>query len=290
MLAIVIPYYKLTFFRKTLESLAAQTDQRFNVYIGNDASPEDPRELLKEFEGKFNFKYKKFDKNLGSISLTKQWERCVAMIRQEEWFMILGDDDYFSSNVIEEFYKNIETAAEKDISVIKLNSTIVDENNNIQLEKKPEPFIKKAVAHFFDKFGNEGRSSLSEHIFRKSQYEKFGFYDFPFAWHSDDLALLEFSDYGDILFLEKSKCFVRISAESITGDKVKYKLQKQKASQMFFDRICLNLNKFSQTEKRKLFDIIQWHEKDKNFKIKIPNKIFEYIKCYGFIKALKILL
>ena len=53
MLAIIIPYYKLTFFRETLDSLAAQTDQRFHVYIGNDASPEDPTNLLEEFEGKF---------------------------------------------------------------------------------------------------------------------------------------------------------------------------------------------------------------------------------------------
>lgn len=39
MLAIVIPYYKITFFEDTLESLAHQTDKRFKVYIGDDASP-----------------------------------------------------------------------------------------------------------------------------------------------------------------------------------------------------------------------------------------------------------
>lgn len=38
MLAIIIPYYKFTFFEATLQSLANQTDQRFKVYIGDDAS------------------------------------------------------------------------------------------------------------------------------------------------------------------------------------------------------------------------------------------------------------
>lgn len=38
MLAIVIPYYKYTFFEATLISLKNQTDKRFNVYVGNDAS------------------------------------------------------------------------------------------------------------------------------------------------------------------------------------------------------------------------------------------------------------
>lgn len=288
-LGIIIPYYKLTFFRETLESLAAQTDQRFTVYIGNDASPENPEELLKEFEGKFHFKYQKFENNLGATSLTKQWERCIEMMGDEEWFMILGDDDCLSENVVEEFFNNKKTINLNAISVIKLNSAVVDAENKIQFHKKPEPLLKLSTSHFFDKFGKEGRSSLSEHIFRKSKYEKYGFRDFPFAWHSDDLALLEFSEFGEILFLEKAKCFVRVSSESITGNKDKYKAQKRNASKMFFDFVCKNLNKFSTNEKRRLFDIIQWHEKDKNFKIEIPNKFFEYLKCYGFFKTLKIL-
>ena len=37
-LAIVIPAYKAAFFERTLESIALQTDQRFRVYIGDDAS------------------------------------------------------------------------------------------------------------------------------------------------------------------------------------------------------------------------------------------------------------
>ena len=46
MLAIVIPYYKIIFFEKTLESLAQQTDKRFRVYIGDDASPDSPEKLF----------------------------------------------------------------------------------------------------------------------------------------------------------------------------------------------------------------------------------------------------
>jgi len=55
MLAIVIPYYKLTFFEATLQSLADQTDKRFKVYIGDDASPENPSRLLERYQGKFDF-------------------------------------------------------------------------------------------------------------------------------------------------------------------------------------------------------------------------------------------
>ncbi|OOV29296.1 hypothetical protein BXU11_05095 [Flavobacterium sp. LM5] len=93
MLAIIIPYYKLTFFEATLQSLAAQTCQDFKVYIGDDASPENPAMLLEKYKGKFDFVYHRFATNLGGTSLTKQWERCITLSGNEEWLMILGDDD-----------------------------------------------------------------------------------------------------------------------------------------------------------------------------------------------------
>jgi GT2 family glycosyltransferase len=55
MLAIIIPYYKLTFFLATLESLANQTDNRFTVYIGgDDNSTESPLAVLGNYEHKIN--------------------------------------------------------------------------------------------------------------------------------------------------------------------------------------------------------------------------------------------
>jgi glycosyltransferase involved in cell wall biosynthesis len=52
MLAIIIPYYKLTFFDATLESLANQNDNRFTVYIGDDNSTESPLAVLGNYEHK----------------------------------------------------------------------------------------------------------------------------------------------------------------------------------------------------------------------------------------------
>ncbi|OAZ05413.1 glycosyltransferase family 2 protein [Flavobacterium succinicans] len=106
MLAIIIPYYKLTFFEATLQSLAAQTCQDFKVYIGDDASPEKPTELLEHFQGQFDFVYHRFEFNLGGVSLTQQWERCIALSDNEPWLMILGDDDVLGENVVEAFYNN----------------------------------------------------------------------------------------------------------------------------------------------------------------------------------------
>lgn len=289
-LAIIIPYYKLVFFQECLRSLELQTDQRFTVYIGNDASKENPEDLLKEFAGKFNFLYKKFEKNLGSTSLTKQWDRCIDLMQGEQWFIILGDDDYLSELCVEEFYRNKEIAEKEKIAVIKMNSAIVNEHGIVLSEKKPEPLIKSSILHFFDKYIDEGRSSLSEHIFKKSAYKKHGFTEMPFAWHSDDLALLEFSEFGNIMFLREPKCFVRISSESISGNPDQNKREKWLASKLFFDRICKNLQFFDKAQRIRLFELIEWHEKHKQIKIRIPNKIYEFYKSYGWggiIKAIK---
>ena len=113
MIAIVIPYYKFAFFEETLKSLANQTNKNFMVYIGDDASPEDPTSLLQNYKDKFEFIYYRFENNLGSKSLVKQWERCIAMTQGEEWIKILGDDDVIGNYVVESFYKNYEKISQK---------------------------------------------------------------------------------------------------------------------------------------------------------------------------------
>ena len=55
-LAIVIPAYKAKFLPKTLDSIAAQTDKRFCVYIGDDCSPEDIGSIVEPYKGKFGLR------------------------------------------------------------------------------------------------------------------------------------------------------------------------------------------------------------------------------------------
>ena len=104
MLAIIIPYYKITFFEATLQSLLSQTDNRFKVYIGDDASIESPLVLLEKYQNRIDFNYNRFQVNYGSFSLVKQWNRCLEMINDEEWVMFLGDDDVLQNNVVSEFF------------------------------------------------------------------------------------------------------------------------------------------------------------------------------------------
>lgn len=258
MLAIVIPYYKLTFFRETLASLAAQTDKRFHVYIGDDASPEDPGLLLEEYKGRFGFAYKRFDQNLGGESLTKQWERCIAMTRGEEWLLILGDDDLLGKNAIEMFHQNI-TEAGKLSNVVRYATQLIDENSQPISDIYYQPKFENAIDSYFRKQKGENRSSLSEHVFRTSQVLKQKFRNFPLGWCSDDFAVLDFSAGKPIYSLNDELVYVRISTINISGQKTNNKIKAEAIEKSTYTFI-----------------------KDYHHKIPADKKIF-YIKLYDHL-------
>lgn len=216
MLAIVVPYYKLTFFEATLLSLSNQTDKRFNVYIGDDASIENPSNLLKKFKGNFNFVYHRFVNNLGGRSLTQQWERCIALSGNEEWIMILCDDDILGKNVVEVFYNKYAEFIGKT-NLVRFASKQINEKTKIDSEIFRNPKWEKSSDFYIKKQKGEVRSSLSECIFSRSVFQKFGFRNYPLAWHSDDLAWIEFADSKLVYAINEAVVEFRMSFENISG-------------------------------------------------------------------------
>jgi glycosyltransferase involved in cell wall biosynthesis len=243
MLAIVIPYYKNAFFRECLESLVKQTNKNFNLYICNDASPEDPEQLIEEYKNRLNLTYHKFQENLGGKSLTKQWDRCLQLAGDEEWIMILGDDDILGEKVVASWYQSREEA-EENTNVFRFASVIIDAQSNSVSEKYMHPIFEKPADSFYRRFTGKTRSSLSEHIFRKSSYTKYGFLNFPLAWHSDDRAWLDFSEGKPIFTINRATVFIRNSTLNISGRTDNFE-DKIKASILFYEYLI--------TQKKRLF-------------------------------------
>lgn len=241
-LAIVIPFYKIDYFDITLESLALQTDKRFNVYIGDDASPHNLKKLLKQYKGKFKFTYNRFQYNLGGQSLVKQWCRCIDLTQGEPWIMILGDDDYLEDNLVENWYNEYLNFSGKS-NVIRFATKPIDLINNNVSKQYFHPKWESSSDFFKRKFLGETRSSLSEYIFKREVFELYGFYDYPLGWHSDDRAWLEFSNHLPIFSINKSFVFIRISTASITG-KSNNLNEKRKATIEFYRFIILKKNFF----------------------------------------------
>ena len=238
-LAIIIPFYKKKYFHRTLESLKNQSNRNFSVYIGDDNSPENITGFLTEFSGFFDFKYHKFDKNLGGNNLVAQWDRCIALSEKEEFLMILGDDDVLGENVVEEFYRFIENAKYGDINVIRFASQLIDEVDTKISDVYENPKVEKAADSFMRVIKGEGRSSLSEHIFSRKSYEKHTFKSFPVAFGSDNVAWLEFPEMGNIYSINHAKVFVRISSEHLSSSKDSTLALKRKEGIHLFTRYII---------------------------------------------------
>lgn len=217
MIGIIIPFYKLTFFKATLQSLVAQTDKRFKVYIGDDASPEDCSVLLQQFQGQIDFKYHRFDANLGAISLTQQWERCIALSNDEQWLMILGDDDVLDDNCVASFYANEVEIKENKSNVIRYACKVINAQGNVFLGPYFHPKLELASDFYCRKVKNLTRSSLSEYIFKKEVFNQYKFVNYPLAWHSDDKAWLDFSENKPIYTINEAIVYVRFSEINISG-------------------------------------------------------------------------
>ncbi len=252
MLAIVIPYFKKFFFEETLISLANQTDKRFVVYIGDDASEENPKDLLEKMIGKFVFYYQKFDENLGSKSLTKHWDRCLLMTKNEPWLMVLGDDDVLGSNVVSSFYENLQKVVSKKINVIRFSSLVFDTVNNSKSTVYRHPELEKSPEFLFRRFSNQTRSSLSEYIFNRESYKNCGFYQYPLGWHADDRAWLCFSKFDFIFSINNAVIEIGLSDKNLSRGFFKIN-EKQTASLAFFEGYIFKNQKHFTKEQLNLF-------------------------------------
>lgn len=94
------------------------------------------------------------------------------------------------------------------------------------------------------------RTSLSEHVFLKSKVLNVKFKDFPLAWFSDVLAILEFSDFKKIFTINTAIVKIRISSISISGNNYNAKL-KSEATFKYYHYLLVNKIKYFDLNQRK---------------------------------------
>lgn len=289
-LAIVIPYYKIDFFKETLDSLANQTNKNFKVYIGNDASPNNPSELISKYENVFDFEYFEFQENLGGMSLVKQWHRCIDLAKAEEWLMILCDDDTLSENYIEAFYKNINEINCSNVAVIRYASQVIDANNNLLSEVINHPKFETAVDFFFRKLKGGTRSTLSEYIFKRETVLKIRFKDLPLAWYSDLLGVLEFSHFGTIYTINEALLKFRLSGINITSKSDDLIIKNEATFQFYYYLLTVQKKQFNKAQISILFERLEktFFDNKKSSKhwkrySKLCFSSFKFLRYFAFI-------
>lgn len=217
-LAIIIPAYKAKYFHRTLESLARQTCKRFNVYIGNDCSPEDLESTVSCFSDKLNISYTRFSENLGGKDLVAQWNRCIALSTTEKWLWLFSDDDVLEPTCVEDFYRTVAETPSYD--VFHFNVDVIDENDMVIRSLSRFPRITDSAQLYRDKMSNRLDSFVVEYIFSREIYEQTGgFVHFDLAWGTDLATWVKFGKEKGIRTIVGANVRWRESEINITPDK-----------------------------------------------------------------------
>ena len=230
-LAIVLAAFKPTYLRRAVESVLAQTNKQFNLYIFDDASPHDLRRELKGLPTAQQ-SYYRFDENMGATSIVQQWQRCIKHTKGEPWIWIFSDDDVMDKNCVASFYDALEKFPNHP--AYRFNTNKIDsEENMIRENRFPEQFD---AAEFLNlKLSYSQESYIVETIFSRAAYEKTGgIPDLPYAWASDDLFNTKIADIGPIRTIPGAMVSWRYSDENISGLKSAFGAsEKLKASRKF---------------------------------------------------------
>ncbi len=183
--AIVIPAVKPDFLTKALNSLAAQTNKNFCVYIHDDAGPENIRKIAESYTSSLTIKYHRFEHNLGKTDLVAQWQRCVELQKHETWFCLFSDDDIMAPECIQEFYNTL-NITKSAFDVYRFDIAVIDGNDNLLTICPKAPHHESAIKMAYQLLlGNRG-NSMSEHFFKRDEFlKKGGFVNFPLGQASD---------------------------------------------------------------------------------------------------------
>lgn len=214
-LAIVIPAYKIDFFRATLDSLAAQTCKDFTVYIGDDCSSADFRSLVDEYSSQLNIVYKRFDTNLGGKDLVAQWTRCIKMTQGEPWIWLFSDDDVVGKDCVLFFYNELK--ANRIYDLYHFNVKVINEQGEIIKHPRIYPELFSSEEFYRKKLTAKVDSFVVEYIFSREIYDKIGgFVRFDMAWGSDIATWIAMGVPNGIKSIQNEYVYWRNSSKNIT--------------------------------------------------------------------------
>jgi hypothetical protein len=239
-LAIVIPAYKSVFLEKTLSSIACQTCKDFTVYIGNDFSPYDLKTKVDPYRDLIDICYQEFKENLGGKDLVAQWERCIDMVRDEEWIWLFSDDDLMDPGCVDRFYSVL--AQEPNCDLFHFNVSQIDENDNIIKDLSSFPDMMTCEEYLNRRLKGNLYSFVVEYIFRRSHFMEMGrFENFDLAWGSDDATWIKLSNRYGILNIDGARVYWRESLFNISPDFSSPEILNRKfASQVEFAKWIYN--------------------------------------------------
>lgn len=201
LLAIVLPAWRAQFMGRALDSLRAQTDRRFRVYVGDDASPDDIAGVVARHGTGLDLVYHRFEENLGGRDLMAHWHRCLALTRKEPWLWVFSDDDEMEPECVAAFYRTW-AAGLNAVWVVRFDHDVIGTDGQILERPDSHPARESAEAMLEDVLNPRSGRILraQDHIFAREAYAKAGgFRSFPLGLYADTTTWLCFAEHGGVV-------------------------------------------------------------------------------------------
>jgi glycosyltransferase involved in cell wall biosynthesis len=242
LLSIVIPAYRDTFLAETLASVVRAADADTEVVIGDDASPGAISEIVEPFKSQLNLHYHRFEANLGATSLTKQWDRCIALSRGR-WLLLLGDDDLIDENYVRAFRKTLaETRGRFDL--YRFDNRWIDATGQVIRDGHMHPDLESWHQYVLSRFRGQSSTFTCDHVFSRDAYNRMGgFVDFPLAWCSDDATWVLLGLSSGIKKVNGAKASWRRSGQNISSAIAAFESTKVVSMALYLNWLLSNLPK-----------------------------------------------
>lgn len=183
--SITIPAYKQKFLYEAIESCLAQTYKDFELIIVDDASPEDLKSIVEQFDDK-RIRYYRNEKNCGALNVVDNWNICLGYAKGD-YVICMGDDDRLLPNCLEEYSKLMDK--HPCLNVYHGMTEIIDENTMITGMQEPRPEREGMYSMISGRLRNCRQQYIGDWVFKRTALEHInGYVKMPMAWGSDDLT------------------------------------------------------------------------------------------------------
>jgi alpha-1,3-rhamnosyltransferase len=200
-ISIIIPSYNhKKYIEETIKSIHLQTYSNIETIVVDDGSTDGSSEYLKNLQRKFKFQL-----------IAKQNEGLCATINlglqhsEGEYIVIIASDDFMPAERVSQQYDCI---VNSDFDVIAGGMTLVDENSQKLRYACP---LKNGSVYFNDMLDKSVIYAPTA-MFKKTAFEKFGFYNPEHVIEDYSMWLNILSKGGKIANFDKNWAYYRINS------------------------------------------------------------------------------
>lgn len=224
--SILIPAYKAKYLKECIDSILAQTYDKFELIIVNDASPEDLTSIINQYNDN-RIRYYVNEKNCGAIDVVDNWNKCLSYANGD-YVICMGDDDKLLPNCLEGYNKLMDQFP--NLGLYHAWTEIINEKSNVVAMQQPRPLFEGVYSLACGRIIDQRLQYIGDFAFEtKRLRDAGGFYKIPLAWGSDCIsAYIAARETGVANSQEPLFQYRRSAINITTGGNVDIKIQSIK--------------------------------------------------------------